>query len=73
MYSPQQLYQFIQYAKNYLELQDVQFKSGDNFIDPNNEELKYLREWYLARDDLKHLIPQWVKIKFKLRLGIIYS
>jgi len=38
MYSPQQLYQFIQYAKNYLELQDVQFKSGDNFIDPNNEE-----------------------------------
>ena len=38
MYSPQQLYQFIQYAKNYLELQDVQFKNGDNIIDPNNEE-----------------------------------
>lgn len=38
MYSPQQLYQFIQYAKNYLELQDVEFKSSDVLLDPNKEE-----------------------------------
>src|SRR6056300_894374 len=38
MYSPQQLYQFIQYAKNYLELQDVEFKSIDVLLDPNKEE-----------------------------------
>jgi len=38
MYSPQQLFQFINYAKNYLELQDVEFKSSDVLLDPNKEE-----------------------------------
>tara|TARA_Y100000389_G_scaffold113668_1_gene110801 strand:+ start:792 stop:2126 length:1335 start_codon:yes stop_codon:yes gene_type:complete len=38
MYSPQQLFQFITYAKNYLELQDVEFKSSDVLLDPNKEE-----------------------------------
>lgn len=27
-------------------------------IDPNNEELKYLREYYLRRSDLKHLVKE---------------
>jgi len=38
MYNPQQLYQFIQYAKQYLESEDFEFKSGDTLLNPNNED-----------------------------------
>lgn len=38
MYSPQQLYQFLQYAKQYLETEDFEFKNGDTLLNPNNEE-----------------------------------
>jgi hypothetical protein len=38
MYSPQQLYQFIQFAKQYLESEDFEFKSGNLLVNPNNEE-----------------------------------
>jgi len=38
MYNPQQLFQFLQYAKNYLEKEDVEFKSSDVLLDPSNEE-----------------------------------
>tara|TARA_R100001463_G_scaffold1131_3_gene4834 strand:+ start:1126 stop:2490 length:1365 start_codon:yes stop_codon:yes gene_type:complete len=38
MYSPQQLYQFITFAKQYLDQQDMEFRSGDLLLDPNNEE-----------------------------------
>jgi len=38
MYSPQQLYQYIQYAKQYLESEDFEFKSGDTLLNPNNED-----------------------------------
>ena len=32
MYSPQQLYQFLQYAKQYLETEDFEFKNGDTLL-----------------------------------------
>ena len=38
MYTPQQLYQYIQYAMNYLETEDFEFKNGDTLLNPNNEE-----------------------------------
>lgn len=38
MYSPQQLYQFVTFAKQYLDQQGMQFKSGELLLDPNNEE-----------------------------------
>ena len=38
MYSPQQLFQFIQYAKNYLDGQDFEYQSSDLLLDPNKEE-----------------------------------
>jgi len=38
MYNAQQLYQFLKYAAEYLEMQDVEFKSSDVFADPTKEE-----------------------------------
>tara|TARA_R100000353_G_scaffold173025_1_gene138916 strand:+ start:8526 stop:9866 length:1341 start_codon:yes stop_codon:yes gene_type:complete len=38
MYSPQQLYQFINFAKQYLDQQGMQYKSGELLLDPNKEE-----------------------------------
>ena len=38
MYNAQQLYQFLQYAKQYLDGQEFEYKTGDKFLNPNNEE-----------------------------------
>lgn len=38
MYSPQQLYQFVTFAKQYLDQQGMQYKSGELLLDPNKEE-----------------------------------
>ena len=38
MYTPQQLYQYIQYAMNYLSTEDFEYKDGDTLLNPNNEE-----------------------------------
>ena len=36
MYTPQQLFQFLQYAQQYLQQEDFEFKQGELFIDPND-------------------------------------
>ena len=36
---------------------DTALEKAD-LIDPNDEELRHLREYYLKRADLKHLVPE---------------